>query len=304
VSDSLIPPSAAHICKTASIALAEDTALGDVTTTALFPAPVCARGTIIAHQHLIVAGIAVAREVFALVDPAIKTVQAANDGTKAGSGKIILIVEGDARSLLTAERVALNFLQRLSGVATLTALFCQAIKGYPTRILDTRKTTPGLRALEKWAVRLGGGLNHRHSLGDGVLIKDNHLALLRAQGRSVTDACRLAREHGPHGLRIIVEAQSLTQVREALLGAADVILLDNMTPAQVRQAVAVIKGRALVEVSGGITLDIAGEMAAAGADYLSIGALTHSAPAANLSMDIVATTRSRQSGRSPKAMRR
>jgi len=213
----------------------------------------------------------------------------------------VLVVEGEARSLLMAERVLLNFLQRLSGVATLTARFCQATKGYPTRILDTRKTTPGLRALEKWAVQLGGGFNHRHSLGDGILIKDNHLALLHAQGRSVADACRLARERGPHGLRIIVEAHSLAHVREALAGESDVILLDNMTPAQVRQAVAIIKGRALVEVSGGITLDLAGEMAAAGTDYLSIGALTHSAPAANLSMDIVATTGSR---RSRKAVRR
>jgi nicotinate-nucleotide pyrophosphorylase (carboxylating) len=197
-----------------------------------------------------------------------------------------------------AERVALNFIQRLSGIATLTARFCEAIKGYPTRILDTRKTTPGLRALEKWAVRLGGGFNHRHSLGDGILIKDNHIELLKSQDKSVTDACRLAREHGPHGLRIIVEAQSLAQVRDALKGHADVILLDNMSPSQVREAVAVIKGRALVEVSGGITLESAREMAAAGADYLSIGALTHSAPAANVSMDLVAAPKSRGAARS------
>ena len=279
------------------LALAEDLALGDATTTALFPKPVRAKGTIVAHQSLVVAGIAVAREVFAEIDPVIRIIRAADDGSKTETNGTVLVVEGDARSLLMAVRVALNFLQRLSGIATLTARFCQAIKGYPTRILDTRKTTPGLRALEKWAVRLGGGMNHRHSLGDGVLIKDNHLALLRARGYSVTDACRLAREHGPHGLRIIVEAQSLPQVREALKGSADVILLDNMTPAQVREAVAVIKGRALIEVSGGITLDLAGEMAASGADYLSIGALTHSAPAANLSMDIVAGERSRKTVR-------
>jgi nicotinate-nucleotide pyrophosphorylase (carboxylating) len=282
------------------LALAEDVALGDATTAALFPIPVGAKGTIVAQQPLIVAGMAVAREVCAQIDPAIKIIRATDDGSKVKNNAIVLVVEGDGRSLLMAERVLLNFLQRLSGVATLTARFCQATKGYPTRILDTRKTTPGLRALEKWAVRLGGGVNHRHSLGDGMLIKDNHLALLHAQGRNVADACRLAREHGSHGLRIIVEAHSLAHVREALTGEADVILLDNMTPAQVRQAVAMIKGRALVEVSGGITLDIAGEMAAAGADYLSIGALTHSAPAANLSMDIVAAIRS---GRSRKAVR-
>jgi nicotinate-nucleotide pyrophosphorylase (carboxylating) len=279
------------------LALAEDVALGDATTAALFPNPLGARGTIVAHQPFIVAGMAVAREVLAQIDPAIRIIHAADDGSKAENKAIVLVVEGDGHSLLMAERVLLNFLQRLSGIATLTGRFCQATKDYPTRILDTRKTTPGLRALEKWAVQLGGGFNHRHSLGDGILIKDNHLALLYAQGHSVTDACRLARERGPHGLRIIVEAQSLAHVREALTGGADVILLDNMTPAQVRQAVAVIKGRALVEVSGGITLDLAGEMAAAGADYLSIGALTHSAPAANLSMDIVATRQSRKAGR-------
>ena len=277
------------------LALAEDVALGDATTATLFRNPIGARGTIVAHQQLVIAGMAVAREVFAQIDPAIRVLRADDDGSNAEKNTTVLVVEGEAHSLLMAERVSLNFLQRLSGIATLTARFCQATKGYPTRILDTRKTTPGLRALEKWAVRLGGGLNHRHSLGDGMLIKDNHLTLLRAQGRSVTDACRLAREHGPHGLRLIVEAHSLAHVRDAVTGDADVILLDNMTPAQVRQAVTIIKGRALVEVSGGITLDIAGEMAAAGADYLSIGALTHSAPAANLSMDIAATTRSRHS---------
>ena len=279
------------------LALAEDLALGDATTTALFSKPMRAKGTIVAHQPLVVAGIAVAREVCAAIDPAIRVIRAIDDGSQTETNGIVLVVEGDARSLLMAERVALNFLQRLSGIASLTARFCQATKGYPTRILDTRKTTPGLRALEKWAVRLGGGMNHRHSLGDGMLIKDNHLALLRARGQSVMDACRLARERGPHGLRIMVEAQSLPQVREALKGSADVILLDNMTPPQIREAVAVIKGRALIEVSGGITLDIAGEMAASGADYLSIGALTHSAPAANLSMDIVAGGRSRKAAR-------
>jgi nicotinate-nucleotide pyrophosphorylase (carboxylating) len=293
----MILPPIQEIRAAVRLALAEDLALGDATTTALFSKPIHGKGTIVAHQPLVVAGIAVAREVFAALDPAIRMIRAADDGNHAEANAIVLVVEGDARSLLMAERVALNFLQRLSGIATLTARFCQTTKGYPTCILDTRKTTPGLRALEKWAVRLGGGMNHRHSLGDGMLIKDNHLALLRACGQSVTDACRLAREHGRHGLRIIVEAQSIAEVREALKGSADVILLDNMTPAQVREAVAVIKGRALIEVSGGVTLDIAGEMAASGADYLSIGALTHSAPAANLSMDIVADGRSHKAAR-------
>jgi nicotinate-nucleotide pyrophosphorylase (carboxylating) len=297
-----LPPNQA-IRAAVRLALAEDVALGDATTTALFPKPIPANGTIVAHQSLVVAGIAVARDVFTAIDPAIRITRAAEDGSKTETNGIVLAVEGDARSLLMAERVALNFLQRLSGIATLTARFCQATQGYPIRILDTRKTTPGLRVLEKWAVRLGGGMNHRHSLGDGILIKDNHVALLRARGQSVTDACRLVRERGPHGLRIMVEAQSLPQVREALKGSADVILLDNMTPAEVREAVGVIKGRALIEVSGGITLEIASEMAAAGADYLSIGALTHSAPAANLSMDIVAGERPVRAARR-KAVRR
>ena len=170
------------------------------------PTPLHAKANIVAHQRLVVAGITLACEVFAEVDPAIK-IRKMTSAT-IGLNAMILNAEGDARSLLMAERVALNFIQRLSGIATLTARFCEAIKGYPTRILDTRKTTPGLRALGKWAVRLGGGFNHRHSLGDGILIKDNHIELLKSQDKSVTDACRLAREHGPHGLRIIVEAQS------------------------------------------------------------------------------------------------
>lgn len=208
------------------------------------------------------------------------------------------MIEGDGRSLLTAERVALNFMQRLSGIATLTGRFCEAVRGYPTRILDTRKTTPGLRALEKWAVRLGGGHNHRFSLSDGLLIKDNHLALLHAERVGLAQACRQARAAGPHGLKVIVEVQQLGEVKEVLSGEADVILLDNMTPSQVRQAVGRIKGRALVEVSGGITLANARDMAMAGADFLSIGALTHSAPASDLSLDLRAVSAKTPQGRS------
>ncbi len=279
-------PLASDIRAAVQAALAEDLGFGDVTTDSLFPRPVAARATIKAHQSLVVAGVDVAQEVFREVDPSVKTVRALAEGTAVRSGAPVLVLDGDARSLLKAERVALNFLQHLSGIATLTASFCEAVRGYPTRILDTRKTTPGLRALQKWAVRLGGGFNHRHSLGDGLLIKDNHLALLRAQNIGVADACRLAREQGPHGLRIIVEVQSLDQIPEALEGKADVILLDNMTPSQVRTAIGRIKDRAQVEVSGGLTVASARDMAAAGAHFLSIGALTHSAPAADLSLDL------------------
>ncbi len=275
-------------------ALREDLALGDTTTNALFEKKESARAIIIAEHAMTVAGVAAAIETFRQVDHTIKVRAVVEDGTVVQASAPVLTVEGDARSLLMAERVALNFLQHLSGIATLTAKFCAAVKDYPAKILDTRKTIPGIRVLQKWAVKLGGGRNHRFSLGDGILIKDNHLALLAAQGFDVASACRVARERGRHGLRIIVEAESLDHVTQAIEGKADVILLDNMEPATVRRTVDMIKGRALVEVSGGITLGRARDMAEAGADFISIGALTHSAPAANLSMDI-APARSRRS---------
>lgn len=279
-------PSAEQIRTAIRRALDEDLAWGDVTTAALFPVPIPAHGTVTAHQKLILAGMAVAREVFTTVDPGIRVVRALKDGTPVKKGQVVLTVQGDARSLLMAERVALNFLQHLSGIATLTGQFCHAVRSSRAIILDTRKTTPGLRTLQKWAVTLGGGQNHRHSLGDGILIKDNHLLLLQGRRIGIAQACILARKHAPHGLRINVEVQTLEQTREALRGEADVILLDNMTPSLVRKAVALIHGRALAEVSGGVTLQNVREMAEAGADFISIGALTHSAPAADLSMDI------------------
>jgi nicotinate-nucleotide pyrophosphorylase (carboxylating) len=280
-------PSTEQIRTAVRRALDEDLAWGDVTTAALFPAPIPARGIVTAHQKLVLAGMAVAREVFTAVDPKVRIIRALEDGTPAKKGQAVLTVQGDARSLLMAERVALNFLQHLSGIATVTGQFCRAVRGSRATILDTRKTTPGLRTLQKWAVRLGGGQNHRHSLGDGILIKDNHLLLLQGRRIGIAQACLLARQHAPHGLRISVEVQTLEQTREALRGEADVILLDNMTPPLVRKAVALIHGRALTEVSGGITLQNVREMAEAGADFISIGALTHSAPAADLSMDIL-----------------
>ncbi|HEX2055081.1 MAG TPA: carboxylating nicotinate-nucleotide diphosphorylase [Nitrospiraceae bacterium] len=285
------PPPAPLVRDIVRQALTEDLAYGDVTTSVLFPKSRGARATIVARQEMVAAGIAVAREVFLAVDSTLTVRCPVRDGQSLGPSTTLLVAEGDGRALLMAERVALNFLQRLSGIATLTRRFCLAVRRFPTRILDTRKTTPGLRILEKWAVRLGGGSNHRFSLSDGLLIKDNHLALLRADGISLRDACRQARANGPHGIRVIVEAQTLADVTEALKGAADVILLDNMSPSLVRKAADMIKGRALIEVSGGITLANAEAMARAGADFLSIGALTHSAPAADLSMDLRATGR-------------
>ena len=269
-------------------ALAEDCGTGDVTAKALFPANVPASGTMIAEEPegLVVAGLAVAVEVFSHVDTSLVCTTHFADGDRIRAGATVLTVTGDGRSMLQGERVALNFLQRLSGIATLTAKFCDAVKGFKTRIVDTRKTTPGLRALEKWAVTLGGGWNHRQSLADGILIKDNHLALA---GGDVARACRLARERAPHGLKIEVEVQSLDAVKAALDGGADIILLDNMNVPTICKAIELIKGRATIEVSGGVTLSHVREIAAAGADLISVGALTHSAPAARFSMDIVPT---------------
>ena len=264
-------------------ALAEDLSGGDITTSALFPKPVRARGTIIAHQAMTIAGIAAARQTFRAVDASLRVIRAAKDGASVQRNRPVLVVEGDARSLLMAERVALNFLQRLSGIATLTAQFCKAVRGYRVKILDTRKTTPGLRAMEKWAVTLGGGHNHRHSLGDGVLIKDNHLEVA---GHDVASACRLARKRAPRGLKIEVEAKTLGEVRAALDGKADIILLDNMTAPTIRRAIKLIRHRATIEISGGVNLANVRKFAATGPDRISIGALTHSAPAADLSMDI------------------
>lgn len=266
-------------------ALTEDLGTSDITTRALFPGAVRATGTITAEEPdgLVAAGVAIAQEVFMQVDPSLECHLLVRDAERVPSGATVLRLIGDGRSMLAGERVALNFLQRLSGIATLTAKFCDAVKGFPVKILDTRKTTPGLRAFEKWAVRMGGGHNHRQSLDDGLLIKDNHLALA---GGDVAKACRTARESGPPGLRIEVEVQTLDQVHAALEGGAEILLLDNMPLDLIREAVQLVKGRALVEVSGGVTLAMVRALAAAGADLISVGALTHSAPAVNLSMDI------------------
>ncbi len=282
----MIPAPSHQVVRDAVIAaLAEDRGTGDITTEALFPAPVRATGTITSEEpeDIVVAGLTIAREVFAQVDPALECHLLVQDGDRIPPHRPLLRLIGDGRSMLAAERVALNFLQRLSGIATLTAKFCERVKGFTVKILDTRKTTPGFRALEKWAVRAGGGHNHRQKLDDGVLIKDNHLALA---GGDVAAACRQARAQGPPGFRIEVEAETLDQVQAALEGGADIVLLDNMSLDAIRKAVELVKGRALVEVSGGVTLETIGAIAAAGPDLISIGALTHSARAVNLSMDI------------------
>ena len=280
----MIRPPVTDIRRAIRRALQEDLPLGDVTTAALFPSPTPAFARIVAQQSLVVAGLAAAVQTFRTVDASLVLSILRQDGERAKDGDCLLQIEGDGRSILKAERVALNFLQHLSGIATLTRRFCDAARGYPVTILDTRKTIPGFRALQKWAVRLGGGANHRQSLSDAVLIKDNHLALLNRTTMPVRTACRKAKANAPRRMKIIVEAESLADVRQAVAGRADIILLDNMNPASVRQAIRLIKGRALVEVSGGITLKNVRAMAAAGPDRISIGALTHSAPAATLSL--------------------
>lgn len=285
---------AAEIRRAVRQGLEEDLAQGDATTAALLSSPVPARAEIIAQQPLVVAGMAAAVQTFLIVDPSLRLSVSKRDGDRATNGEPLLHIEGDGRSILQAERVALNFLQHLSGIATLTQRFCHAVRGYPACILDTRKTIPGWRAIQKWAVSLGGGINHRRSLSDGILIKDNHLALLQRNRRPVEQACRLAHARRSRPLPIIVEVESLSEVRQALAGKPDIILLDNMAPDLVRRAVALIKKQALVEVSGGITLKNVRAMAIAGADRISIGALTHSAPAAAVSLVMTLTRPSRR----------
>ena len=281
------PPPHSHIRQIVKTALEEDLGFGDLTSSALLSPDMVAKAQIVAKEAMVVAGLAVAQEVFHQIDDSLTVTFHQRDGAWVRANTQLLTITGNAQSLLQAERVALNFMQRLGGVSTLTRQFCRAVGEHSVKIADTRKTTPGLRVLEKWAVRLGGGYNHRFSLHDGILIKDNHLMVLATNHISLSQACQLAKQQAPHGLRISVEVESLAQVREALQGKADIILLDNMSPSKIQQAVKIIKSQALVEVSGGITLHNIQDIANKGIDIISIGALTHSAPAMDLSMDII-----------------
>ena len=263
-------------------ALLEDIGPGDITTMLCVPAGTMARATVLAKQPGVIAGLALGRLAFELLDPNVCWEAIVKDGTRVGDGRTPLaIVTGDARALLTAERVALNFMQRLSGIATLTARYVGLTAGTNARIADTRKTTPGLRALEKYAVRAGGGFNHRLGLYDAVLIKDNHI---KAAG-GIENAVAGAKAHIPHTMKIEVEAGTLEMVGEALSAGADIILLDNMDTETMRRAVQMIGGRAISEASGGLTEARIAEVAATGVNVLSVGALTHSAPALDISLD-------------------
>ena len=265
-----------------ALALEEDVGRGDVTSEACVEAGATGTAQVAARERLVFCGGDIAVEVFAQLDPRVRVERQVADGAALERGAPALTVSGAARSLLGGERVVLNFAQRLSGIATLTRAFVDALPaGSKTRITDTRKTTPGLRALERYAVRCGGGINHRDDLSAAVLIKDNHVA---ASG-GVTQAIERARRHAPHTSRVLCEVDSMAQLDEALRARADIVMLDNFEDAQLTAAVELVAGRALIEVSGRISLDRVPVIARAGIDVISVGALTHSARAVDLGMD-------------------
>lgn len=261
-------------------ALAEDIHTGDITTLAVVRGGRTACAILKAKEEMVLAGIDVAARVFRLLDERIVFTPAFTDGDHLAAGDIIARLTGDAALLLQGERVALNLLQRMCGIATMTARYVEAVRGTKARVVDTRKTTPGLRILEKYAVRVGGGTNHRTGLYDGVLIKENHIT---AAG-GLAEAVQRAKSYIPHTMKVEVETETLAQVAEALAAAADIIMLDNMDTTAMREAVALISGRALVEASGGVNLESIRGIAETGVDIISVGALTHSARAMDISM--------------------
>ncbi len=271
-----------YVRKMIEQALSEDIGPGDVTSEATVPAGATSMAEMLAKQDLVLAGLDVSLEVFHYLDAAIQLTRFAQDGDRIKSGKVIARVSGSTRVLLAGERVALNLLQHMSGIATLTSKYVEQLKGLKAQALDTRKTLPGLRQLEKYAVRMGGGTNHRFGLYDGVLIKDNHI---KAVG-SIAKAIESARRKAHHLLKIEVETKTLDEVREALAAKADIILLDNMPLDMIREAVKLINGQASVEASGNVTFETIREIGETGVDFISSGSLTHSAPAADISMKI------------------
>jgi nicotinate-nucleotide pyrophosphorylase (carboxylating) len=265
-------------------ALEEDLGAGDVTTDACVPVEAMAKALGVARKEIVACGIPVAERVFRAVDPSVVFATHVEEGKRVPPGTTLFSVEGRARAILKGERVALNLVQRMCGVASATRRHVDAVApGAKTRITDTRKTTPGLRLLERYAVRCGGGHNHRNDLGSAVLIKDNHIV---AAG-GVSAAIRAARAHAPHTSKIECEVDSLDQLEEALVAGADIVLLDNMDTKTVREAIVRTRGRALLEASGGITLERIRELSEAGVDAISVGALTHSTPAADIGLDFV-----------------
>jgi len=263
------------------IALKEDMPRGDVTSESIIPRDSVSRASFLAKEEGVLAGIDVARRVFEKIDPGVSFIKALEDGRSFEPGDVLARLKGSSISLLKGERTALNFLQRMSGIATKTREFVRALEGTKTRILDTRKTTPGLRSLEKYAVRMGGGDNHRFSLSDMVLIKDNHLEIIG----NISEALKRARAGIAPGIRVEVEVTGFEGAREALESGADMIMLDNMPLDKIKEVVDWIGGRAPVEVSGKITVESAGKIAALGVDVISVGALTHSFRSIDISLE-------------------
>ena len=277
------------IWSTLEQAIAEDIGSGDVTTNALIPPDLKTTAVIMAKSDGVIAGLEVALNVFELVDPSLESIVLVPDGSKVTPGELVGQVSGSTASILKAERVALNFLQRLSGIATMTSLYVQAVAGTEARIIDTRKTIPGLRELEKYAIRVGGGFNHRFNLSDGILIKDNHILALREAGFTISAIIKLARDRSPHTLKVEIEVESIEEAKEAVEGGADVILLDNMPPSVMKEVVEFVNGRCILEASGGVSLDTVADIAKTGVNLISVGALTHSAKAMDISLDIYNT---------------
>ena len=276
---------AATIDSALRIALDEDAPWGDITGEAFIPATASAKADLRAREDGVLAGLEVFARAFTLVDSSVTVDMTAADGDAFTAGQVLATVTGPARAVLQAERIALNFCQRMSGIATQTRAYVDAAAGR-ARIVDTRKTTPGLRAFEKHAVVCGGGHNHRFGLSDAVMAKDNHLAVLTGEGLSVAEAIRSARARLPHTTMIEVEVDRLDQVPAVLEGGADIIMLDNFTPTQLREGVELVNGRAVVEASGNVTLETIPEIAATGVDVISSGALTHSVRAIDLGLDL------------------
>ena len=268
------------------LAIMEDYSTGDATTEALIPHEFEGRAAIVSDEDGILAGIDIALSVFQRMSPDLRTNPLISDGSILKNATRIAEITGPMGSILTAERTALNFLRKLSGVATETSKYVRAIEGTSAKIVDTRKTTPGFRSLQKYAVRMGGGFNHRQNLGDGILIKDNHLRTLEHHGLTLSDVVKKAYANAPHTIKVEVEVENISQVEEALDAGAEILLLDNMAPEKMAQAVNLCKGRALTEASGGINLSSVRAAAKSGVNLISVGALTHSAPDLDLSLDI------------------
>lgn len=280
----MITPATLH--RVVGAALEEDAPWGDLTSTTLLPADATATADLIAREPGVFSGGEVFATAFALTDPSLTVDIRIDDGDAFAAGDVLASVSGSARSILTAERIALNFTQRMSGIATLTATYVTAVAGTRARIADTRKTTPGLRAFERHAVVSGGGRNHRHSLSDAVMAKDNHLAVLTRSGQDLATALRTALARLPHTTHVIVEVDRLDQIPAVLDGGAHTVLLDNFTLDDLRAGVDLIGDRAQVEASGGVNLDTVAAIAATGVDIISVGALTHSARALDLGLDV------------------